>query len=358
MASSSAEGIEVRPDDIDPEAEVEIEPSQAEKDAAASETPDDKASSSKAEGEDKETLLEAVLRAVGKDLKDTEEDDVLAGKSPAPETREQPEPEAKAEGDKGPDLSQDPDEKELASYKEGTRKRIEKLIGERNSYRADADTTKVLRDFLVRNDIAREDFQLTLDLAAAMRRGDFNAFLTGVAPYVQLATNALGITLPDDLAQQVQTGRVSPEAASQMSRDRYARALAEQEAVRSSQQLATNQQQGERADLQATVQQTVNQWEAGVRKQDPDYARKEPLVRNLLWSVVQETGAPQTPDQAVWIANEAYRRASETVRSFAPTPKATQRTPNSSQRGAVGVRPEPKSMMDAALLGLERARRA
>jgi hypothetical protein len=151
---------------------------------------------------------------------------------------------------------------------------------------------------------------------------------------------------------------MSQPVAAQMSRDRYARALAEQEALRSTQQLTNNQHEGERANLQATVQQTVNRWEAGVRKQDPDYARKEPLVRNLLWSVVQETGAPQTPEQALWIANEAYRRATNTARSFTPTPKPTQRNPNSSQRGAVGVRPEPKSMMDAALMGLERARRA
>ena len=39
-----------------------------------------------------------------------------------------------------------------------------------------------------------------------MRRGDFQAFLTGVGPYVQLATQALGITLPQDLQGEVQTG--------------------------------------------------------------------------------------------------------------------------------------------------------
>jgi len=354
--SSSASGIEIRPDDIDPEAGVEIELSQAEKDAELSrEQQDDKASPSKAAGEDdKETLLEAVLKAVGKDLKETEEPDVLTGKSPSPE-REQSE---EGKPSEGPDLSKDPDEKELAAYKRGTRERIEQLLGQRNSARADAEVTHTLRNFLVRNDIAREDFQLTLDLAAAMRRGDFNAFLTGVAPYVQLATNALGITLPPDLTQAVQQGRMSHDMASQASRDRYARALAEQEAIRSTQQLTTQAQQGERAQIQSAVQGTVDQWEAQVKAQDPDYARKEPLVRSLLWSVVQETGAPQTPEQAVWIANEAYRRASDTARSFTPTPRATQRTPSATQRGAVGVRPEPKSMMDAALLGLERARRA
>lgn len=352
---SSATGIEIRPDDIDPHAGVEIEPSRAERDAELAEDQDDKASPSKAAGEDKETLLQAVLKAVGKDLKETEEPDVLTGKSPSPE-REQSEKEGKPS--EGPDLSKDPDEKELAAYKKGTRERIEQLIGQRNAYRSDAEVTGTLRNFLIRNDIAKEDFQLTLDLASAMRRGDFNAFLTGVAPYVQLATHALGITLPADLQTAVQQGRMSQDMASQASRDRYARALAEQEAIRSSQQLNTHQQQGEQVYLQSSVQQTVDQWEAQVKAQDPDYARKEPLVRNLLWSVVQETGAPQTPEQAVWIANEAYRRASDTARSFSPTPRATQRTPNASQRGAVGVRSEPKSMMDAALLGLERARRA
>jgi hypothetical protein len=357
--SSGSDGFELRPDH-DTGGETPVEEVR-ESEVPSSEPRDDKdAPSSTGKGEEKETLLEAVLKAVGKDLDETEEGDILAKGSPPSEKREQAEGEPKPDADlTEDDLKVQPDDTPKVQ------KRIKKLVEQRNAAAAErdalkgeADVTRTLRDFLVRNDIAREDFQLTLDLAAAMRRGDFNAFLTGVAPYVQLATNALGITLPNDLAQQVQQGRMTSDIAAQMSRDRYARALAEQEALRAGAMASNQAWATERADLQGSVQQTVDQWEAGVKAQDPDYARKEPLVRNLLWSVVNERGAPQTPQAAVEIAQEAYRRATETARSFMPPPRATQRTPGSSQRGVVGARSEPRSMMEAALQGLDRARRA
>jgi hypothetical protein len=236
---------------------------------------------------------------------------------------------------------------------------MEQLLSERNGYRTEAQVTQTLRDFLVVNDIAKEDFQLTLDLAAAMRRGDFQGFLNGVGPYVQLATQALGITLPPDLQGEVQAGRVGYEVAAQMSRDRYARALAEQRATRATQVMSSQQDYTRQTDLSRSIEQTVAQWEQGIRQTDPDYGRKEETVRNFLWAVVREKGVPQTPEHAVEIAKEAYARANNTLRQFAPPPRATRAVPSSMNRSAApGARPEPNSMMEAAMLGLERARRA
>jgi len=309
------------------------------------------ASSSEAKGETKETLLEAVLRAV-------DEPGEGEGSTAAPPAGDNAQSEQGEDKDgKEPDLNQDPSQEELAGYKDLTRRRIEKLISERNSYRSEADVTRTLREFLVANDIAREDFQLTLDLAAAMRRGDFRGFLEGISPYVNLATQALGITLPTDLDQAVKAGRMTFDVAAHVSRERYARALAEQQATRASQISTQVSQAQQQAHLSQSIEQTVNTWEAGVRRSDPDYARKEATVRNLLWSVVQERGAPQSPEQAVEIAKEAYKRANDTIRQFAPPPRPTRQVPNSStHRAASGARSEPKSLMEAAMLGLERAR--
>ena len=56
-------------------------------------------------------------------------------------------------------------------------------------------------------DIAKEDFGLVLDLAATMRRGDFRTFLEGVAPYVKLAQESLGIQLPSPTIAQAVKGK-------------------------------------------------------------------------------------------------------------------------------------------------------
>jgi hypothetical protein len=144
-----------------------------------------------------------------------------------------------------------------------------------------------------------------------------------------------------------------------MSRDRYARALAEQRATRATQVMSSQQDYTRQTDLSRSIEQTVAQWEQGIRQTDPDYGRKEETVRNFLWAVVREKGVPQTPEHAVEIAKEAYARANNTLRQFAPPPRATRAVPSSMNRSAApGARPEPNSMMEAAMLGLERARRA
>jgi hypothetical protein len=298
-----------------------------------------------------------VLKAV-KPADDADEEEPLAGTSPPSESATSPTDAEKAEGDKGPDLAKDPTAEELAGYKKGTRERIEQLLSQRNHLRAEADVTQTLRNFLVTNDIAREDFQLTLDLAAAMRRGDFRAFLEGVGPYVQLATNALGITLPQDLDSEVRAQRMTFDAAAQVSRDRYARALAEQRATRVTQVADTQQTEAQRANFARSIEQTVSAWETGIRQTDPDYGRKEETVRQLLWSVVHEQGPPQSPAHAVEIAKEAYNRANTVLRSSAPQRQPTRSVPSSINRAASGARPEPRSMMEAAELGLARARGA
>ena len=322
----------------------------------ATSTPDAPASPSEASrGEPtKETLLEAVMRAV---KPEGDEGEPSAETPPTSESATSP-TDAKGDADKGPDLSTDPTTEELAAYKKGTRERIQQLLDQRNMLRAEADVTQTLRNFLVTNDIAREDFQLTLDLAAAMRRGDFKTFLEGVGPYVQLATQALGITLPPDLQSEVTQHRMTFDAAAQVSRDRYARALAEQRATRVTQVATTQQSAAQQQNLARNIEQSVTAWESGIRQTDPDYGRKEETVKNFLWAVVQERGAPQSPQHAIEIAKEAYSRANRTLQSFAPQRPATRPVPSSINRAASGARPEPRSMLEAAELGLARARGA
>jgi hypothetical protein len=320
--------------------------------------------SSSEKGETRESLLSAVEKALP-ELKDSE-DTLKLGEDTPPS--DEPGSEAKKDGEPGegePDLSKDPTEEELARLNQRTRKRIDQFLAERKQLQeqikgldTEAQISRSLKTYLQTHDIAKEDFQLTLDLAAAMRAGNFRAFLEGVGPYVQLATEALGLTLPNDIQQSVARGQMTTDAGAALSRERYARALAEQNATRLSQQQQIQYRQQSGADLSRSVEQAVTAWENQVRTSDPDYGRKEATVRNFLWAVIQERGAPQSAEHAVEIAKDAYERANVTLRDFAPAPRPTRQVPSSIGRTAAGARPEPKTLMEAALLGLERAQRA
>jgi hypothetical protein len=324
---------------------------------------DANASSSDApeQAETRESLLDVVKQAVAPktDAAPTTTDELAEGAAPAPGENKDP----NAPGE----LPDEPSQEELQAYTPRTRKRIEQLLNERKTLRQEvetlrpeAETAKSVKEFLVSNDIAKDDFALVLDLAAAMRRGDFQAFLAGVTPYVQLAQESLGIVLPADLQQAVQTGHMTPQAAQVMAQERSARQLAEARAIRTEQLAAQRNEQAMRQTqevqvqaFQRSVEQAVAGWEAQQRKQDPDFAQKEPVVRDFLHAVVNERGAPRSPQEAVAIAQEAYDRANRAVQRFRPQPRPTQAVPSSINR-MVGAKPEPKSMLEAAQQALGR----
>lgn len=323
---------------------------------------DNDAPSPSAQGETKETLLDAVLKAVppksGQDGDKQGDPDGAPPGSTEPQDGSDP---TKPKAEPKP-TGEDPTPEEMARYTSNTRERIKSLMAQRNEARRERDSllpqvqvAEGLRQFLTQNDIGKEDFSVLLDLGVALRKGDFRTFYQGVLPYVELAEEALGLTIAPDLRQQVEQGQMTSEAAKRFTQERIARQLADSTAQKAQQQVQTQAQNYQAQALQQAVQTAVGSWEAGIRQSDPDYGQKQELVRNMLWSVISEVGSPQSPQQAVLIAQEAYRRVNDAAARFRPTPKPTQAVPSSLHR-ATGAKAEPNSLMEAAKIGLERAR--
>ena len=318
------------------------------------------------QGETKESLLEAVQRAVPELRQGPEDADPGSGASPAQVAKD------KAAGDDDPELPDEVTPEELARLSVSAKRRISKLNKQRQklagevqrlkaiepSAQAADQVTKYLRD----NDISRDDFLMTLELASAMRRGDFKTFYEGVRPYMKLAEEYLGVSLPPDLQQAVQQGQMTSQAAAMYSKERMDRAMAQTNAARQQmmfqqhrQMSATQQQQQQREVLAGQVRDTVNAWENRIMQSDPDYAAKKAAVQNTMWAVVREQGVPQSPDHAVKIAEEALRRVNADFNRWAPQRRPTSRIPSSTGRTA-GVTPEPKSLLDAVKQARESAR--
>lgn len=328
---------------------------------------DDKASSSGAEqGESKESLLEAVQRAVpelrtddaDKDLEDT-------GASPAQVAKDK-----KADDDA--DLPDEVTPEELAKYSKTTQKRVKQMIAQRAQLTGEVQRLRTLEpsaqaadqvaSYLRQSDISQDDFLMGLELMSAMRKGDFRKFYEGVRPYVRLAEEYLGVALPPDLQAQVQQGQMTTSAAAQYSRERMDRAMAQTNATRQSQALqnhqqsaAAQQQQQQLQYLASSVKTTADNWEANIRRIDPDYAAKQPAVNDTMWAVVKEQGPPQSPEHAIKILNESYKRVNQRYRQWSPQRQPTQRSPSSTGRTA-GVSPEPTSLKEAVQFARERTR--
>lgn len=315
------------------------------------------------QGETRETLLQAVQKAV-KEPRTSQPTEGAGGVPLAPAAAPSAAPSADAAKAADDDLPDEVTPEELARYHPSAKRRVEKLIEQRRTLRADVErykslepqakaaesVTKYLRD----NDIARDDFLLTLELAAAMRRGDFKTFYEGVRPYMQLAEEYLGVSLPQDLQQAVQQGQMTSQAARLFARERMDRALSESQRLRQAQLYDNQSTAVAQTNLANSVRDEVNKWEQATMAADPDYAAKKAAVQDTMWAVVREKGAPQSPEHAVEIAKEAYRRVNERYRSWAPPKRPTSSQPRSTGR-TNGAAPEPTTLKEAVAQAVERA---
>ena len=136
------------------------------------------------QGETKESLLEAVQRAVP-ELRPPGQEDAAdgPGASPAQVAKDG------TAADDDPTLPDEVTPDELAKLSQSAKRRINKLNSQRKKLAGEVQRLKTLEPsaqaadqvtrYLRDNDISKDDFLLTLELASAMRRGDFRTFYEG-----------------------------------------------------------------------------------------------------------------------------------------------------------------------------------
>lgn len=330
------------------------------KDAApSSDAPEQDVSTSP---EPEQTMAEAVEAALKDEDKGTssdpasedaegKEDGEPAPKADADEQKtDEDDPSGKSD-DKLPEG--DPTEEELKDYSQKANARIRDLVSQRNEAQAVVDRVQPFLDFVQKNDIPGQDLDIMLDLTAKLRHGDFSGFLQGISPYVNLAQQYTGQVLPPDLQQQVKQGYVSPAIAKELAQRR-----AQVQVGDANLQTAKNQNARQTAEANATaVRSAIAQWEKKTQQSDPDYALKADMIRRTSQALMQEHGNPRNAKEAIHLVTTAYEEVNKQTAGFRPAPKPTANAPRSTgQSGGAAPTAEPKSMMDAAMQALDRAR--
>lgn len=313
-------------------------------------------------GEAKETLLDAVLKVVPAT---TDEKDVLdkteASASPDAQTPKDEDKAGKKPDEGEDDTSDEDDEKAAQEANPVTRKKINKLLRQRRELRDQvsqlgpvAEIGNELQTFAQTNDLSGDDIIMSLQMAASLRKGDYAAFYQAVGPYVRRAQEYLGVVLPDDLQERVGKGEMTPAAAAEFARTRYDHQRAE---VR----VQETEQANGRANLQALqsdIQRSVSALEGRFSATDPDYKAKAGHVRRVAQAMLLERGGKiNSVEDALAITRDAYLEVNKSLRNLQPTPRPTAPTPNGHGQ-TPAVRSQPKTLMEAALQGLEVSRRA
>lgn len=269
---------------------------------------------------------------------------------------------AKAETDKSDDDKEDadPDEDELKAYRPAARKRVKQLLSQRNAARREAESLKpaaqqyqALRTYMAQNDLADQEVADLFKLGADLKSGDparLKTFLERVTPFVQMAQEALGQTVPQDLQEQVDAGEMTEAAARELAKHRRNAELAQTRATRQSEQQRQQEVARQTQAHQAKMAEGLRTWTEQKAASDPDFARKQDAMKVIAQGLVAERGLPKTPEDAIRYAEEAYRLVGGVSK---PARKATRPSPSTSASPSrAGVSPAPTTLEDVIEAGL------
>ena len=327
---------------------------------AAVETPAPSTETSAPESS-KQTMLDAVLEVVqptsedGDTVEGTEKPEEPAEASPTEDAEEK----EQAEEQTGEENDQE-EERAAEEFSPKARRQINRLLRQRKELRSEMEQLKPvaeignqLQHFAVQHQLGSDDVINALHIAATLRRGDYKTFYDMMSPYVRHAQEYLGVVLPEDLQYAVQQGQMNEDIARQYARTRFdqQRMQIEREQLgQMSQQYLTN-------EIAGTVQRAVSSYEDQLAASDPDYKAKAGFVQRAAGAILREKGGTiSSPEEAIAIVRDAYKEVNDHFRKISQPPRATPRTPGSTNSQTPAARAAPKNMMEAALAGLGRAR--
>lgn len=205
--------------------------------------------------------------------------------------------------------------------------RWQEMKAERDAYKADADRFQQITSFMAENRLTDAEVSEGFAVMAALKSGspnDLQAAYDWFASNTQRLAESLGHALPADIQAKVAEGYMDEEIAQELAKERAKAALLAQQAQQQQEASEQAQQAQQLQALQADMVTAVQTWEEGIRAKDPDYATKKAvLVEDQVRAIVQRRGGipPQSRDDAIALANQAYAEVNERIRAFVPKPK-------------------------------------
>jgi len=303
--------------------------------------------------QDEPTSLTDVLEATLEAGEEGVEEEVSGDPSTPPDGAVEEDPEAegkpKAEGEEGDEENFD----DLPFHKHP---RFQKLISERNELRDEreawetektelgdkASRYEAVNGFLTESNISGEEFGQLLEMGSLLKN-DPAQFMEKIQPYLQQAGVFTGDVLPDDIMQDIQNGYMSEERGRELAALRAKGSFQQNKIEQTNQSLNDQERQRTFETMMQNNQTAVSSWEQQWKRTDPDYDKKQPLVLQAYGSLCQQK-PPQTPEDAVKLAQEAREGVEAHLRTLLPK-KPPVEPVTESGRGSAST-PEPKNVRD------------
>ena len=289
---------------------------------------DQEAPTSSADSETEEDLLSVVQSAM--EIEEPEE----------AESQSEEEVEGEHDGDAEPLAASDDVDEDVSDKSPVPYKRFQEVIAEKNEFKHGADQFNKITDYLSHNNINADEASTGLQIMALMKNDPAKA-LEALTPFVNTLRELTGEVLPDDIRNKVDDGFMDEDAGRELSR---ARAEADNQ-KRINDRVAAQQTNVQSQQHKDHLARTVTAWEDNARQSDPDYDLKQDEIDDRVRVLVSERGSPNTEEDAISMANEAYEAVNQRFKARMGTKRAI-RTASGGKLGGTPVA-EPKSLLEA-----------
>lgn len=312
------------------------------------------AESSPAEKGEKGDMLSAVKAALKPQEKSPASDEPGSKSEEAPAAEA---PKAEGEGAETDDLTAD----ELSRLKPKTRKRIEFLSGEvkaRDDQIAEAapkaEKFDQIQRFVHEAGLSAEEVNQGFGMMRDLKLNPVRAYET-LRPILTQLEGILGITLPDELQQQVQRGELTEAHARELSRSRATATVTGRVLQETEQRQIAERQRREFETNVDDVSKAVTEWENAQSKGDPDWKLKQPRIQALVENAILRKQAAKpdyfpSKDEAIKMSKDALEAVEKELKPLAPRRREINQP--GSDAGSSRTVAEPKNMLEAVKQGL------
>lgn len=252
-------------------------------------------------------------------------------------------------------------DEELQSYKPKTRRRMEKLLEDRENLTAQVadlqpqvEQYQMLTSYMRENNLGSDEVAELMVVGAMAKSGkpeDLQSAIEKTKEFLADLELAAGVKLPEDLQKKVDEGYLDADSAKEVAQSRITRERANETVTQTNherQQEVTARQVGDVTDA-------ISQWQQGKIKSDPDYqAKAEFLQTEIGLRVARAGGRVLDKAQALKIAEEAYTAVSDRLKKIAPRNTESKKVMRSSAVPGTNMAQQPGSALEAAKLGLQR----
>ena len=271
------------------------------------------------------------------------------------------------EGEEGED---DLTKEEFSALKPKTQRRIEKLARQNTvltteveQLRPKAQALEAFHRITANANLNKEDVNTIFHIGGLMKNDPVKAWEV-LKPIVAQLQQIVGEVLPKDLSDQVTAGKLTPEAAKELSRLRASQNITvstqQQNAERDKQTRAAQAAEATQ-NLQRDVGTAITKWENEWKASDPDYSLKSSRVNEaielelnraiILAKEGKPNSLPKSVEEAVKMANDIKKRVEKEMRQLLPK-RNTPLTHVTGNGVTNGSKPVPKNMNDVVRMAV------